>query len=229
MTHYRRYAIYWAPPAGSALARFGASWLGWDAETGRAPAQPISEPLCKTARIAEEPRRYGFHATVKPPFRLAPDKQAEALDQMIAHLTAMIGAFDAPPLSLARFGQRIALVPSRPSEPLNRLAADLVAKLDEFRAAPGAAEIDARRAIGLSPRQEELLRRWGYPFVLDEFRFHLTLTGRLDPVTMKTLMAELRILTAPFCKLALPITEICLFGEDRTGFFHLLRRYPLSG
>src|SRR5690625_3806511 len=36
MTRFRRYAIYWAPPAGSDLARFGASWLGWDADLGEA-------------------------------------------------------------------------------------------------------------------------------------------------------------------------------------------------
>ena len=34
---------------------------------------------------------------------------------------------------------------------------------------------------GLTDRQEALLTQWGYPYVMEEFRFHITLTGALDP------------------------------------------------
>ena len=50
-----------------------------------------------------------------------------------------------------------------------------------FARPPGAAELERRRKAGLSAAQEKMLLRWGYPYVLDEFRFHLTLTGRLQP------------------------------------------------
>lgn len=228
MTRFHRHAIYWAPPAGSDLARFGASWLGWDAETGQAvPA--VSGPQHADSSITAEPRRYGFHATLKPPFRLAAGMEEDALDRAIAGLAGSITPFTAPALHPARMGRRIALVLSRPYAALDLLAARLVTELDPFRSASGAAELEARRAIGLSARQELMLTRWGYPFVLEEFHFHLTLTGRLDPETQNATMEHLRELTAPLCRSPLPITEICLFGEDEAGFFHILRRYQLTG
>lgn len=196
MTRFHRHAIYWAPPAGSDLARFGTSWLGWDADAGEAPL--ASAALRGAASITAEPRRYGFHATLKPPFRLAAGKEADALDQAAAELAASIAPFTAPPLRPARMGDRIALLPSQASQALDQLAARVVTELDLFRAPPGAAELDKRRAVGLSVRQEAMLTRWGYPFVLDEFRFHLTLTGKLDPKTLNDTLDELRELTAPF-------------------------------
>lgn len=227
MTRFRRHAIYWAPPAGSAFARFGASWLGWDAETG----QPISAPCQHAAapHLVAEPRRYGFHATLKPPLRLAEGMAESALESAVAKLAASVAPFQIPALRTARMGSRVALVSSASSAPLDRLAARAVTELDEFRAAPDAAELAKRRAVGLSPRQERMLMRWGYPFVLDEFRFHLTLTNRLPAETLGPTFARLTELTAPFCHAPLPITEICLFGEDDAGFFHIYRRFPLSG
>lgn len=230
MPHFRRHAIYWAPPAGSALARFGAAWLGWDAEAGRevphldAPGLPL--PL---AEITATPRKYGFHATLKPPFRLAGGTDAAALDRAAADLAARIAAFEAPPLTLARIGRFIALVPSAPCPPLAALAALAVTGLDGFRAPPGEAELTRRRAARLSPRQEEMLARWGYPYVLDEFRFHLTLTGALSPETADPVFSTLAALTEPFRAAPLPVTEISLFGEDVEGRFHVIRRHALSG
>src|SRR5690625_811558 len=136
MTRFHRHAIYWAPPAGSDLARFGASWLGWDADAGE--SLPESAAPCASASITAEPRRYGFHATLKPPFRLAAGNKADALDRAAARLAASIAPFTAPPLRPARMGRRIALLPSRASEALDQLAARVVTELDRFRAAPDA-------------------------------------------------------------------------------------------
>ena len=71
MGDWRRHAIYFAPPAGSPLAEFGADWLGWDPATGRGrdgfdlPGLPR-----RRAELVATPARYGFHATLKAPFRL---------------------------------------------------------------------------------------------------------------------------------------------------------------
>ena len=81
MDDWRRQAIYFAPPAGSPLARFGAAWLGWDPEAGaEVEGLPVAGlPLPREALVAA-PRRYGFHATLKPPFRLAAGRDAAGLD-----------------------------------------------------------------------------------------------------------------------------------------------------
>ncbi len=65
--------------------------------------------------------------------------------------------------------------------------------------------------------------------MLDEFRFHLTLTGALDREVGDEVFDVLAGLTAPFCAAPLPVTELCLFGEGETGHFRIVRRFALSG
>lgn len=230
MTDFRRYAVYWAPPAGSGLARFAASWLGWDAEEGIPVPQPSLEAAAVSLDdITAEPRKYGFHGTLKAPFRLAPGMGAAALDRAVETLAGRAPPFQAPPLALARLGRFAALVPSEPCRELDDLAVRVVTQLDTFRAPPTPAEIARRRASGLTPRQEELLARWGYPYVLDEFRFHLTLAGQLPDEAAGAVLSALEHLTRPFCSHPLPIRDICLFGEGTDGRFRLVRRYRLAG
>jgi putative phosphonate metabolism protein len=230
MTSFRRHAVYWAPPAGSPLARFGAAWLGWDAAAGRRVPHPDLPGLpLPVAEITAAPRKYGFHGTLKPPFRLAEGADAGALDRAAQVLAGRMPAFEAPRLRLARIGGFVALVPSGGCPPLAELAARAVTELDALRAPPGEAELAKRRSPGLTARQEALTARWGYPYVMDEFRFHLTLTGPLAPKDADRVIAALAGPTAPFCRKPLPVTELCLFGEDEAGRFHLARRYALTG
>ena len=65
-----RFAIYFVPAAASALYRFGASVLGYDCYTGEAIAHPQALPEAEWAKLTAEPTTYGFHATLKAPFRL---------------------------------------------------------------------------------------------------------------------------------------------------------------
>lgn len=222
-----RYGIYYAPPQGSALARFGASWLGRDAEAGLVVPHP--EVACDVARITATPRKYGFHGTLKPPFRLAEGQSEEALRAAIADLASGIAAFEAPPLELRRIGRFLAMVPSKPSQPLADLAGACVEGLDAFRAPPTPEETAKRQAAGLTPRQEHLLLRWGYPYVFDEFRFHLTLTGALDADEVATVADCLAPLTDPFRCDPMPVHEICLFQQIDGAPFRILHRYPLTG
>lgn len=220
----RRYAVYYAPEPGP-FAAFGAAWLGWDAEAGRAVPHP-DVPGLDVAALTRTPRKYGFHGTLKPPFR--PTGDVSALPGAIDRLARTIPRFAAPPLRLSRIGPFLALVPSAPCPALEALAAACVRSLDAFRAPPAEAELAKRRAAGLSPRQEALLAAWGYPHVLDEFRFHLTLTGALDETACDAAEAALRPLVAPFCAAPMPVTAITLFGEAEDGRFHILRRFPLA-
>ena len=220
---YTRFAVYYLPPAG-ALAAFGAAWLGWDLATGRV-ADQFSLPDLDDVTVT--PRKYGFHATLKPPFRLKPPQSAADLAKALERLAATCAPAASEGLQLSRLGGFLALTPVGQSDEIARVAAQCVVDLDPFRAAPSEAEL-ARRRAGLSARQTALLARWGYPYVMEEFGFHLTLTGRLAPETRAgwraALEARLPVLPAPFV-----LDEIALVGEREDGRFELIQRYPLTG
>ena len=226
-----RYAVYWAPPATSALARFGAHWLGRDAETGATPApDPTWGAASWHAAVTAEPRRYGLHATLKPPFRLAIGRPPGELVAALAAVAAATAPVVGPALVLRRLGRFLALVPDGPAPAVQALAARLVADLDDFRAPPDAAELARRRAHTLSPAHEANLVRWGYPYVMDEFRFHVTLSGALDAPTLDRLEALLRPLVAPFTTGPLTLDDIALFEQpDADAPFRLTQRFPLGG
>lgn len=225
MAGWRRYAIYFAPTG--PLAAFGAAWLGWDMARGRSP-RGSRPPRIKA--LTRTPRRYGFHATLKPPFRLAPDSDQ---DMLIADLRQI--AADQPPVMLAG-GLRLALldgfpalVPARPSQALQDMAARMVRDLDHHRA-PLSPEDRARRDPDrLSPPQRALLDRWGYPWVMGQFRFHMTLGARLDAAQGDALIAAITPRLAPFLADPHPIDSVVLAGEDAAGRFHQITRVDLTG
>jgi len=214
-----RHAVYYAPPAGHALHRLGSAWLGRDALAGRDLRQePVDGPSPDELRAwTASARRYGLHATLKPPFRLAAGMDPEWLCAAMAALADRHGPVEIR-LRLASIDGFLALLPCDPVPPaLPALAAACVADLDAFRAAPAAAELARRRGAGLTSRQEELLQRWGYPHVMEEFRFHITLTDRLPPVQAGTLMPILAerfaaVLAHPLC-----LDSLSLFAEPEEG------------
>ena len=73
-------------------------------------------------------------------------------------------------------GGFVAIVPATPSPGLDELAADCVTGFERFRLPMTAQERSRRLAAGLSQHQTANLERWGYPYVFEEFRFHMTLT-----------------------------------------------------
>ena len=221
-----RWAVYYAPKMNSALARFGSDWLGWDAQAGR-PREGLDVPGLPAPReeITAAPRRYGLHGTLKPPFVLASDRVPGALDAEITALAEDFAPFDLP-LGLAALGDFLALTPTRPVPELERLAEACVTRLDGFRAPPGPEEIARRRPDRLSARQRENLALWGYPYVLEEFRFHVTLTGPLGEEARAAAARALAPVLAGMLAKSCRVEDICLFGEDREGLFHLLKRFP---
>jgi putative phosphonate metabolism protein len=227
---YARYAIFWVPPPGSGLARFGAEWLGWDTDAGRPVPQPALDLPRPLDQITRAPRRYGFHGTLKPPFRLNSGASAAGLDRALTNLAAGQPPAGAPGLSVSTRLGFLALMPTGTALAVDALAAACTRDLDRFRAAPGAAELAQRRVHGLTAGQEENLTRWGYPYVFEDFRFHLTLSGRLLPGEAEALTDAATALAAPHLDPVLRLDDICLFGDPGAGReFHLLRRYPLKG
>ena len=221
-----RHAIYYAPPEGE-MADAAARWIGRDAVRGRRVVQPRTLP--DLARLTAEPRRYGFHGTLKAPFRLAegwgPDDLAAALDRF-AGPTAPARA---GPLRLLRLGSFLALVPDGTAA-IDALAARVVQAFEPFRAPLTEAEILRRRPDRLTPRQRDLLSRFGYPHVMEEFRFHLTLTGPLDgPEEADRIEDAARDHFGQWLGAPFRIDALSLFRAGPDGVFHLRSRHGLTG
>lgn len=176
MTTHPRYAIYYAAEPGSALNGFGAALTGYDAYTGE--DLPFPDGLPPDWRdLTQTPGNYGFHATLKAPMALAAGR---AESQIIAACELFADAARPVPLIrpvIASIGGFAAVVADKPSEELQELAAEAVRAFDFFRAPLTEADRARRNPGKLTPRQREYLERWGYPYVMDEFRFHMTLTG----------------------------------------------------
>ncbi|WP_116084632.1 DUF1045 domain-containing protein [Tropicimonas sp. IMCC34011] len=221
---YTRFAVYYLPPEGD-LATFGASWLGWDV----AQACPAPQPaIAGLAEVTAAPRKYGFHGTLKPPFRIADGLDAVALEKAVESVARTSAPARAGGLALTTLGGFLALTPVGDAAAIERLAASCVIELDAFRAPAGPDEIARRRSAGLTARQDALLTRWGYPYVLEEFHFHLTLTGRLPENKAEDWYREARA-RLPELPVPFMMEGIALAGERPDGRFELIRRFPLTG
>ncbi|MEM6635199.1 MAG: DUF1045 domain-containing protein [Pseudomonadota bacterium] len=228
MSDFSRYAVYYLPEDMDFVDK-GAAWLGWDAIRGREVAQPGLDGLPRpVADLTKTPGKYGLHATLKPPFRLTHGQRPQDLCAAVERLAATLPPVRAETLEVAALGHFIALRAVGDQSALGRLAGALVTELDHFRAPPGPEDLARRRAAGLTAQQEALLLRWGYPYVLEEFRFHITLTGRVGPDELAdvraVLAAHLGALPAPFV-----IRDIAVAGERPDGRFQQIRRYTLNG
>jgi putative phosphonate metabolism protein len=224
-----RSAIYYAPAPGSALEAFGCSWLGQalDGTPLAQPAVPGIEPA-RLAEITRSPRHYGFHGTLKAPFSLADGGSSESLDGAVAAFARGRTPFEIT-LQAGSLGGFIAFVPTAPSTALNALAADCVETFDGFRAPLGDAEIAYRRASGLTPCQDAYLLRYGYPYVLDEFRFHMTLTERLQAPERDRVLRVLAERATLVCASPLTIDAISVFAQSaRDAPFTQRRRFPFG-
>jgi putative phosphonate metabolism protein len=224
-----RHAIYYTPPVGP-LADFGAQWLGWDIATGWTAPHPgyggLPIPL---DQITQTPRRYGFHATLKPPFRLAVGQDTNSLCDALITLTSDQKAVALDGLQIASMGSFLALIPFGDTTELSELAARIVRDLDTFRAPLSAEEFARRNHRRLTATQQVNLTHWGYAHVMAQFRFHMTLTGRLSKPDLHAIKNTLEPALAPLMPQPLTVCNLTLVGEDDRGMFHQIQRFALSG
>jgi len=216
MTGFPRYAIYYAAADDDALTRFGAELLGYDAHTGK--ELPFADEALRTARdwreISADPRKYGFHATLKAPMALAPGTSEAGLAEACAAFAGQVRPIPVIRPVVDSISGFIAVIPAEPVDTLQQLAADCVRDFDGFRAPLSAEDRARRRPEKLSARQRDYLDRGGYPYVMEEFRFHMTLTGRLDAERRGPILEMLRGRFATLDLKMLEIDRIALFRQD---------------
>jgi putative phosphonate metabolism protein len=227
MANHPRYAIYYAPSSDSALHRFGSTLLGYDAANGE--DLPFPDGVTADWReVTQDPRKYGFHATLKAPMALAGGtREADLLDACAAFAGRIrrIPVIDPVVDAISGF---IAVIPAKRSDELEQLAADCVRDFDCFRP-PLTPEDRARRnPAKLTARQCDYLDRWGYPYVMEEFRFHMTLTGRLNDERRGPIVAWLRERFAATGLTTLAVDRIALFRQDDAASrFRIIGSWPL--
>jgi Protein of unknown function (DUF1045) len=228
-----RIALYYAPAASSAWWRAGCEWLGRDAETGRSietPGEPVIAALGQTvAALTGSPRRYGWHGTLVAPFHTAEGVTPQRVLSVAREWAGQIAPFDAP-LSAVEMGRFVALRAARPDDDasIRRVAASALYALTSLRARPSAEDAERRLASGLSERQQTLLHEWGYPYVLDEFRFHMTLSDALDPASVRAAIVSLWQTRAEALG-PLPFHGAALFVQPHPGApFTLWQRLPFA-
>lgn len=188
-----RYAIYYAPSADSALWQFGSEVLGYDAATGEniAPPDFLEDYIDRWPAMTSEPRKYGFHATLKAPFHLAAGFDEAMLIFALKHFASATTKVMIGRLCVASVGPFIALIPAAAEIAINQLAFAIVEHFEPFRAALSDEDRTRRLALPLTSKQIQYLDRFGYPYVNDEFRFHMTLTNSLHQDDRQTILAML--------------------------------------
>jgi putative phosphonate metabolism protein len=225
---FTRYAVYVTPPPGP-LADFGAAWLGWDPVQGIAVPHPDLPGLpAPVSDLTATPRKYGLHATMKPPFALAPESTGAGLRAAFAAFCAATAPVTLDGLAVAPLGRFLALRPEGDETGINALAAACVRAFEPFRAPLTEAQLARRRAGGLTPDQEARLAQWGYPHVMEGFRFHITLTGPRPQSDLRALRAALGPHLAALLPRPFPVDALSLMGEDAHGRFHVIQTHRLT-
>ncbi|HEY0294305.1 MAG TPA: DUF1045 domain-containing protein [Bordetella sp.] len=225
-----RYALYLAPP--EPWRSVGDQWLGRSPATGAvlAPA-PGADP--RQPGWTTEPRRYGLHATLKPPFRLKPGTTVQGLDAAVRALAARAQAFEAPMQCRALRGFLawcLADDDARTFARMQALGSDAVQSLDVFRAPPTEAELARRRKTPLSPAHVAMLDRWGYPYVFDQFVFHITLSDKLQGQDLEDAGQQVLAISAALLREPMPVRAVSLYVQPEPDApFLIARHYGFDG
>lgn len=227
-----RYAFYVTPDEHHPLTRAAADWLGRNPFTGEASTLRAAEGFdaAELADLTADPRRYGFHGTIKAPFALAEGKDEAQLLVAFASHVGECAPFEIPDMTLGQLGPFFALVPSGDCPALQALADATVRHFEPFRMPLSPEDVARRKPERLSEAERENLLSFGYPYVFDQFRFHMTLTGPVPAERREAMKAVLEERFAPFIGKPLAIDALALFAEPARGApFTVHSLMPLGG
>ncbi len=220
-----RYAVYYAPAPDDPLHTATSAWLGRDASTGRSVSRvtPPSLSGLDIEALTADPSGYGFHATLKAPFELADDSSEHALAAAVSAFSRSREAFTAS-IAPATLGDFIAFRIDRSCPEMDALEAECVRAFEPYRAPISDFDVARKRKAGLTPEQDRYLLEYGYPYVFEFFRFHMTLTGRVrDAETRGLVLEALKSMFEPVSGRHV-FRGLTLFKQDARGapFHHVL-------
>jgi putative phosphonate metabolism protein len=222
-----RVAIYYAPLPDDPLTTLSSAWLGRDPTSNAPVPQPLVEGI---ETITAEPRIYGFHATLKPPMRLVEATAWTRFTAAVREVAAATASFQLPPMAVFDLHGFLALQETTPSAGLQALADACVSQLDSFRAPASPDELARRRKARLTPEQDDMLVRWGYPYVFRTWFFHMTLTRRLSEAEKSVIMPAAQNYFAPALAVPRRVEDICIFTQAAPGAnFVIAERIRLRG
>ena len=229
MTNYSRYAIYFSPYPDTFLDKVGSRWLGWNPKKGKITNHSkIKNPkFVDLKSITEKARIYGLHGTLKAPFVLKEKYSYKDLISDVELISKRHRKFIIRNLVLKKLGSFYALVPERSTKALKSLADDCVSSLDKFRKPPSSTELEKRRSNGLDFQEEVNLKKWGYPYVFNKYKFHITLTGEIRLGEEKNIRETIELNFQKVIGYPLPFLDICLFGQRDDRYFCELKRFSL--
>lgn len=230
MTLYKRVAIFYAPGSQTPLANFGAQWLGWDVEHAKSVPHPEIDDLPEPIEaLVATPQKYGFHGTLKAPFRLHENQTLDGLGAAMKAFSEQHRKFFIGQMKVAKLGSFVAIIQENPSDEFANFASNIVTHFEDYRAPLTDEDIVKRRKAKLTPRQDELMLKWGYPFIFNEFKFHLTLTGKLSEQNAQTVCDRLTDHLKPILDTPVEAVDLCLYGERKDGRFEIIERFPFLG
>ena len=237
MTNYKRVAIYFLPKKNSSLENFGKNLLGRDINKKKKISLTRRQKYFinrgftffdELKDYCEQPAKYGFHATLKAPFRLKRNVKTKNFYDVISHIAAQHSRFKIKGLKIV-YNKKFTFITSRkPNKSLINLENDLVKHLDTFRAELNKTEIKKRIPDSLTFKQNKYLKEWGYPFVFDQFKFHMTLMNQNNNKLSNKQKLELEKLIYKISNNVIEFNEISLLGENKNGHFEEIKRFKLN-
>ena len=237
MKKYSRYAIYYAPPKESSLEEFGRYWFGWDPLNAKLINNKHRinylnrfgiKNLINIDKNVLIPKKYGFHGTLIPPFKLNKNYSTNTLFKKTEEIAKKFKKFKFYKFKLKKINNFYAFVQNKKNNNINKLSNRLVRELFKFRSPLTKKEIDRRNPSKLSKLQLNILYKWGYPYIMSEFNFHMTLASE---VTGNKLYFELKKIEKNKEIILNEINnfdKIYIFGENQNGMFENLENFSLS-
>ncbi len=225
-----RYAIYFTPQPGSALACFGRSWFGRANDGATLDAFSTSGHAASgfARRQAGAGRFGGLHAVFREPFALRDGMTPDALKARLATFAEHRKPVTTGPLTLVQNGRCLELRPIAPTPTVDWLANQCVSAFENFAVVP--AEHDQELYRHLSPHQRLLLLSFGQSRVMSEFRFSITLAGPLDATRLLRVSQALQPVLADICAEGIAVDGLSLIGDAGDDMpMRMIGRYGLRG
>ncbi len=179
--------------------------------------------------LTEAPRWYGFHATLKAPFELSDGQSEAALLSFAKEFAQARYAFDVQ-FAVRELGSFLALMIDAQSDEMQEFHCDAVKAFEPFRGALSEEDLERRRKSSLTTAQESHLQSWGYPYIFDDFRFHMTLTGRIgDPDLRRKVQSRLSAYFSEAIESHHRVDGVAVFYQpDRETSFHVVGRFDFA-